>query len=147
MAASEPKFARHPPCPEEQMTSEWGLGVRHFGRLVVLLSRFLAVVSHKRKATQSAHHCVPGAVAGAEFDAAQQHMREIPRHAALDGLRVRDNPFVERIVLEQTERAGPTGSTVVAKSCARANRRTMRCTCTTKIPPSLLRPKAQKRGA
>jgi len=63
-----------------------------------------------------AHRCAPGAVAGAEFDAAQQHMREIPRNAALDGLRVRDNPFVERIVLAQAERAGPTGSTVVAKS-------------------------------
>jgi hypothetical protein len=104
MAVSEPKFARHPPCPQEQMTSEWGLDLRHFG------------VTREKLRRVSAHHCAPCANAGAKFDAAQQHMREIPRNAALDGLRVRDNPFVERIVLAQAERAGPTGSTTVAKS-------------------------------
>jgi hypothetical protein len=31
------------------MTSEWILDLRHFGRLVVLLSRLLAVVSHNEK--------------------------------------------------------------------------------------------------
>lgn len=47
---AEPKFARHPPCPREQMTGESGeWSFRHFRRLVVLLSRFLAVVSHKSK--------------------------------------------------------------------------------------------------
>jgi hypothetical protein len=37
------------------MTSEWGLDLRHFGRLVVLLSRFLAVVSQEKSCAE----CLP----------------------------------------------------------------------------------------
>jgi hypothetical protein len=84
------------------------------GRAAITLSG--SGVTREKLRRVSAHHCAPCANAGAKFDAAQQHMREIPRNAALDGLRVRDNPFVERIVLAQAERAGPTGSTTVAKS-------------------------------
>lgn len=85
------------------------------GRAAVTLSGS-GVTQEKSCAELYAHHCARGAVAGAEFDAAQQHMREIPRNAALDGLRVRENPFVERIILAQAERAGPTGNIMVAKS-------------------------------
>ena len=55
------------------MTSEWRLDLRHFRRLVVLLSRSLAVVSHKstlplRCLSITVRFC---GAAGAGSDAAQ----------------------------------------------------------------------------
>jgi hypothetical protein len=76
---------RHLLCPEAQMTSEWILDLRHFGRLVVLLSRLLAVVSHNKK---SYHYCL-SIIVRARWSRSAQSLTvrstpgKIPRQSAL----------------------------------------------------------------
>jgi hypothetical protein len=85
------------------MTSEWILDLRHFGGLVVLQSRLLAVVSHNEK---SYHYCLSIIVrtrwscSAQSFDGAQ-HAQVKSRDSQRSSLRASENASVERIVSAQ----------------------------------------------
>jgi hypothetical protein len=130
------RFARHPQCPDEQMTSEWGWKLRHFweaGRAAITLSG--------RGVTQEQSCCcgfpwLRAALSGengrGQTTAPSEegrwlhstHTRDIC--SALEAASERRSGRVERMVLAQPTRAG---STVVAKRRRRANGRPQRSTC------------------